>query len=93
MKSIKQLLFMVGMLIWCSAAIGQTGSGMSPAPAFHWRCEAGNTVFNHNPAHVIDDGAMVFGSDPYSKDYTMIIVYKPVSSGETMLWQMSFADS
>ena len=66
---------------------------MSPAPAFHWRCEAGNTVFNHNQAQIFDDGAIVFDSVPYSKDYTMIIVYKPVSSGETMLWQMLFADS
>ena len=75
------------------AVNAQTGSGMSPAPAFHWRCEAGNAVFNHNPARIFDDGAMVLDSVPYAKDYTMIIVYKPVSSGETMLWQMYFADS
>ena len=106
MKNIKRILFTVGMLIGCSAAIGQTGSGILPTPAFHWRCSAGNAILNHNPAmHVassggargeglgVGSGAIVFDSIPYAKDYTMIVVYKPVSGGETALWQMTFGDS
>lgn len=93
MKNIKRILFTAGMLIGCSAAIGQTGSGILPTPAFHWRCSAGNAILNHNPAMQVSSDAIVFDSIPYAKDYTMIVVYKPVSGGETALWQMTFGDS
>lgn len=106
MRIIKQFLITAGMLIVGSAAIGQTGSGILPTPVFHWRCSAGNATLNHNPAmHVassagacgedpsMGSGAIVFDSVPYAKDYTMILVYRPVSSVETALWQMTFGDS
>ena len=70
MKNIKRILFTAGMLIGCSAAIGQTGSGKLPTPAFHWRCSAGNATLNHNPAMQVSSGAIVFDSIPYAKDYT-----------------------
>ena len=74
MKNIKQLLLTAGMLIGCSAAMGQTGNGISLMPAFHWQCDpspigiSSNANLNHNPAlHITGDG-MVFDSLPYAKD-------------------------
>ncbi|MBR3434759.1 MAG: T9SS type A sorting domain-containing protein [Bacteroidales bacterium] len=99
MKNIKQLLLTAGMLIGCSAAMGQTGNGISLMPAFHWQCDpspigiSSNANLNHNPAlHITGDG-MVFDSLPYAKDYTMIVVYRPDTNEETALWQLTFGDS
>lgn len=81
------------MLIGGGVAIGQPGSGILPTPMFHWRCNVGNATLNHNPAMHVSSSAIVFDSVPYAKDYTMIIVYKPVSGEENALWQMTFGDS
>lgn len=93
MKSLKQILVTAGMLIGCGAAIGQTSNGTLPTPAFHWRCSTGNTTLNYNPAVQVPGNVMFFDSVPYAKEYTMIVVYKPVSREETSLWLMTFGDS
>lgn len=93
MSKIKQLLFVAVMLIECSVAVGQTATYSFPLPAFHWRCNSGNTTLNHNPAMLLENETIAFDSIPYSKDYTIIAVYKPISSKETMLWHMTYGDS
>jgi hypothetical protein len=63
-----------------------------PAPTFHWRFAGGETLLNHNAAVQLSDSTMVFDSLPYAKDYTMIVVYRPDTNGETSLWQLTFGD-
>lgn len=63
------------------------------APLFHWRCPSGGATLNHNPAVLTGNGAVMFDSVPYAKDYTMIVVYKPVASVEMPLWTLSFGDA
>lgn len=63
------------------------------APLFHWRCPSGGATLNHNPAILTGNGAVVFDSVPYAKDYTMIVVYKPVAGVEMPLWTLSFGDA
>ena len=36
---------------------------------------------------------MVFDSIPFAKDYTVIVVYRPVADTETTVWEMGLADS
>ena len=91
------------MLLAGSSAMCQGGLAKPPSPAFHWRCETGDAVINHNPAWQIQDSCgarqdagvtgvatMAFDSLPYARDYTVIVVYKPESGAETPLWQMQF---
>lgn len=106
MKQITIILFASCMLLAGSPAMCQTGLADPPSPAFHWRCESGDAVINHNHAlHIQDTGgtrqdaagtgvAMIaFDSLPYARDYTVIVVYKPESGAETPLWQMQFGDN
>ena len=86
-------LVLAAILMAPVVAMGQTGSDMLPEPAFNWRCSSGNAVLNHNPAMRVTNGAMVFDSIPFAKDYTVIIVYKPVSDGEAGLWRLTSGDS
>lgn len=93
MNIIKRILITFGILIGSGVAIGQTSNGTSPIPAFQWRCSAGNATLNHNPALQVASSPMVFDSVPYAKDYTMIVVYKPILSEESSLWLITFGDS
>ena len=86
-------LVLAAILMAPIVAMGQTGSEILPEPAFNWRCSSGNAVLNHNPAMRVTNGAMVFDSIPFAKDYTVIIVYKPVSDGEAGLWRLTSGDS
>lgn len=93
MNNIKRIVFTIWMFIGGGITIGQTFNGTLPLPAFQWRCIAGNATLNNNPALQLTSGAMIFDSIPYAKDYTMIVVYKPVAGEETSLWQMTFGDN
>lgn len=66
---------------------------LQPTPSFHWRCIAGDTLLNHNPAIRAVEGMLTFDSLPYAQDYTMVIVCRPVADTETMLWRLSYGDS
>lgn len=37
MRSIKQLLFVIGIFIGCGAAMGQNGTSALLSPTFHWK--------------------------------------------------------
>lgn len=99
MRSIKQLLFVIGIFIGCGAAMGQNGTSALLSPTFHWQCDPSqiginsNAIINHNPALHISGDSIVFDSLPYAKDYTMIVVYRPDTNEETALWQLTFGDS
>ena len=93
MSVFKKLLFTIGILPIFNVSYGQAWTDISPVPIFHWQCETGNSTFNHNPALQITDTVLVFDSLPYTKDYTMIVVYKPMAEGEVSLWQLSYGDS
>lgn len=46
---------------------------------------------NFNPATIVDSSrALVFDSLPYAKNYTMVVVYKPVVEAETAVWRLDF---
>ena len=46
---------------------------------------------NFNPATIVDSSrALVFDSLPYAKNYTMVVVYKPVVEKETAVWRLDF---
>ena len=87
----KRVVFAAWAAVSSTVAVGQTGA--MPAPTFHWRCAGGETLLNHNAAVRLSDSTMVFDSLPYAKDYTMIVVYRPDTNGETSLWQLTFGDS
>ena len=76
------------MLMVCSAAIGQSGDGFYPTLAFHRQCDSCDV-----PAMRVREGALSFDSIPYTKDYTVIAVYKPTEREESALWMMSFDES
>ena len=60
-----------------------------PSPLLHWRPAAGDSSLNHNPA--VLGGGIAIDSLPYSSDYTMIVVYKPVRDSEATVWSLGFA--
>ncbi|MCR4815969.1 MAG: T9SS type A sorting domain-containing protein [Bacteroidales bacterium] len=88
MKRCNIVLF-ASLLISVASAWCQTGNGM-PQAAFNWRCAAGNYQLNYNPATT---GTLSFDSIPYAKDYTLIVVYKPIADAEATVWELTFADS
>jgi hypothetical protein len=46
---------------------------------------------NFNPATIVDSShTLVFDSLPYAKNYTMVVVYKPVVEKETAVWRLDF---
>lgn len=46
---------------------------------------------NFNPATIVDSShTLVFDSLPYAKNYTMVVVYKPVVEAETAVWRLDF---
>ena len=47
-------------------------------------------MLNFSPATT---SPLVFDSIPYAEDYTMVVVYRPVSDTETFVWRLTFADS
>lgn len=93
------ILYYILIILACSIAQGQNANGN--VQLMKWRCENGNALLNFNPAISLNNSSLsqnmpnlpVFDSMPYSSDYTMIIVFKPLSSLETPLWKLDFADS
>ena len=83
----------------CGLVYGQ-GSGDNTL-LMKWKCVGGNATLNFNQALRIDSAmlqqnavtSMVFDSVPYAKDYTTIIVSKPLTNQETPLWNLDFSDS
>lgn len=98
MKNIKQLVAILGLLTVAHCNFCQENHAATPVdaeqPAWHWRCDGGDALFNFNPAITVDSvHTAVFDSIPYSKDYTMVVVYRPVSPMEATVWKLDFGDS
>ena len=89
MKRIIHLLFATGLLLTCSAALGQSEPAF-PSPAFHWKCQSSDSLLNFHPATV---APLHFDSIPYAEYYTIVVVYKPIVDTEAMVWRLVFADS
>lgn len=86
--------YIPALLLILSVGLTANGQNSGVSHAFHWRCGlSGNTTFNFNPAIQTGDTAVVFDSLPYAKDYTLIMVCKPLADGETALWHLSFGDN
>lgn len=78
--------------------LGQTNIGnarsLVVSPLWQWRCSNGDTSFNFNNAIVVGDNrSFTFDSIPYASDYTMVVVYKPLSGVETPVWKLEYNDS
>lgn len=60
-------------------------------PTWQWRCDTGDALLNFNPAVIVDSTrTLIFDSIPYSKNYTIVVVYKPVVEAETMVWRLDY---
>ncbi len=71
-----------------SPAWGQP-QGNQSAAVFHWRCAASGVLLNNNP---VATSPLAFDSIPYAKDYTVVVVYKPVADTEAVVWRLLFPD-
>lgn len=89
MRTIRKTFFALCLFGLCVFAQGQS-SGNIQQPTFQWRCETGDTMLNFNPATT---SILYFDSIPYAKDYTLIVVYKPVSDTESTVWHLLYGDS
>ena len=89
MKQIYKLLLSAVLLMPGCLVQGQTGEGL-PTPAFHWQCASGPAYLNGHPAAIAS--ALHFDSIPYSADYTVVAVYKPLSDTDAAVWTLNFAD-
>ena len=63
--------------------------GNQSAAVFHWRCAASEVFLNNNP---VATSPLAFDSIPYAKDYTVVVVYKPVADTEAVVWRLLFPD-
>lgn len=86
LKIFKTVQAAVLLLAFVKLADAQTAAD---GPLFHWRCTAGDSSLNFNPA-AYGGGNMIFDSLPYAKEYTMIVVYKPVLDTETTIWHLDY---
>ena len=84
-----KLVLATSLLLSYNVVFGQTGHGI-PTPAFHWRCPSADSLLNFHPATI---APLHFDSIPYTEDYTVIVVYKPVVDTEATVWRFVFADS
>lgn len=96
MQNTLKMLHILGLLMLPSIAVCQ-GNGASTVtagaavPTWQWRCSGGDALLNFNPATIVDSSrALVFDSLPYAKNYTMVVVYKPVVEKETAVWRLDF---
>lgn len=64
--------------------------GNQSAAVFHWRCAASEMLLNNNP---VATSPLAFDSIPYAKDYTVVVVYKPVADTEATVWRLALPDS
>ena len=89
----KVLKYIPAIIVMLSVGLTANGQNGGVTPAFHWRCSSGDVLINHNSALRTTGGAIVFDSLPYARNYTVIVVYKPVADTESLVWQLSFGDS
>jgi hypothetical protein len=75
----------------CLQSTVSAQSGNSVHPVWQWRSDSGDALLNFNPADTVDNAhSLVFDSIPYSKDYTIVVVYKPVVDTEAMVWRLDY---
>ncbi len=90
MKTTPKISKAVRIAVMLLACIGTANAQTATdEPLFHWLCTAGDSSLNFNPA-AYGGGNTVFDSLPYSKDYTMIVVYKPVADTEASVWRLDY---
>ena len=87
MKKIYTFL-LAALFLLPSPAWGQP-QGNQSAAVFHWRCAASGVLLNNNP---VATSPLAFDSIPYAKDYTVVVVYKPVADTEAVVWRLLFPD-
>ncbi len=87
------LTVLILLLSGADAVVNGQTRQVYPEPSFRWRPAAGDTLLNFNPAVRAGEGLLSFDSLPYARDYTVIVVYKPVADTEAVLWRMYFSNS
>lgn len=93
----KLLTVIILLLVFNTDALGQINCANkipAVAPAFWWRNSTSDSLWNFNNATTVSNGdSIVFDSLPYSKDYTMVVVYKAKDSIAANVWRMEYEDS
>jgi len=93
MRKLNRNFLFLGMLLLGHMAAGQESLPAAEAvlPAWQWRCVGGDALLNFNPSTTVDSSrALVFDSLPYARDYTVVVVYKPVASAEAAVWRLDY---
>ena len=93
------ILYIIIATMVCGKVYCQGVAGCTPLKI--WRCSNGNATLNFNQALRIDSSlsqqntvtSLDFDSVPFAKDYTTIIVSKPLLNQETPLWALDFSNS
>lgn len=99
MQNTLKMLHVLGLLMLSGIAVCQENSTSTvtagaAVPIWQWRCSGGDALLNINPATIVDSShTLVFDSLPYAKNYTMVVVYKPVAETEASVWRMDFDTS
>ena len=84
------------MLLLGYAVKGQESYQATEAvtPTWQWRCADDDALLNFNPSRIIDSSrTLVFDNVPYAREYTLMVVYKPVASGEASVWRLGYDTS
>lgn len=82
---------LIVLLTVCSQNVVSAQSVSHIHPVWQWRCDTGDALLNFNPAVIVDSTrTLIFDSIPYSKNYTIVVVYKPVVEAETMVWRLDY---
>lgn len=90
MKTLRKTAIVFILTCHCVFAQGQQNND-NPQPTWQWRCDSGDSFLNFNPAIIVDSShTLVFDSLPYAKDYTTVVVYKPVVEAEAMVWRLDY---
>lgn len=98
MRNILIIISFLGLLTITDTAVcqenGASGSSVrAEVPTWQWRCDNGDALLNFNPARIIDSAhTLVFDSIPYAKNYTMVVVYKPMVETESTVWRLDFGE-
>ena len=66
-------------------------SGANQPPTWQWRCDHGDAFLNYNPAVTVNSShGLVFDSIPYARNYTIVVVYKPIADTESTVWRLDY---
>lgn len=96
MKKVLIIISFLSLLTITDTAVSQENGTIGasvPAevPIWQWRCDTGDALLNFNPARIIDSThTIVFDSIPYAKNYTMVVVYKPMDETESTVWRLNY---